>query len=59
MLFKQIGTLVFTSFFVALIVWIRWCFEYVYKRVMKNPKFANNKTIKAVAWAIRAALYLL
>ncbi|CAL5995220.1 Plasma-membrane_choline transporter and transmembrane domain-containing protein [Hexamita inflata] len=59
MLCKQVGTLVFSSCITAIVVWIRWFFEYVYKRIMHNEKMKNNKTVKALAWVVRTLLYLL
>jgi len=55
MTLKSAGTLAASSFITALVVWIRWLFEYFYKRVKRSP--ANESKIsKAVVWFIRCAL---
>jgi len=57
MMFKQIGTLVASSFIIALIVWIRWMFEYVYKRVNQNSKLKKSKSGKIITNVIRCLLW--
>ncbi|CAL5995216.1 Plasma-membrane_choline transporter and transmembrane domain-containing protein [Hexamita inflata] len=57
MMFKSIGTLVFSSCITSIVVWFRFIFEYVNKRMNKNP---NKSTAnKVVVGLVRAILYCL
>lgn len=56
MMFKQIGSLIISSCITSIVVWLRWFFEYVYKRAKKNEAIKNNKTVKALAWLARCCL---
>lgn len=58
MMLRSAGTLVFTSCIVAIIVWIRFVFSYVYKRINKTG-IKNTKVVKIVACIIKAGLYML
>ena len=56
MFVKQAGTLAASSCITAVIVWVRWLFEYVYKRVKRNPQGQDAKYTKAMACLVRCAL---
>lgn len=58
MMMRSTGTLVFTSCVVAIVVWIRFVFNYVYKRISRTG-IKNTKVVKIVACVIKSALYML
>lgn len=55
---KSQGTLIFSSCIVAIVVWVRFIFEYIYKRLEQNGVTKTN-TVKWIACIIRCALKML
>ncbi|KAH0569878.1 Plasma-membrane choline transporter [Spironucleus salmonicida] len=54
--FKSFGTVLVTSFITAFVVLLRWCFEYIVKRMEASNKLAQSKIIQAAVWFTRCCL---
>lgn len=53
---KQMGTIVVTSFITSLVVFIRFIFEYILKRMERANKIGESKIVKATIWFMRCCL---
>lgn len=53
---KHMGTLCVTSFITSLVIFIRFVFEYIVKRMEQANKIGNSKAIKAAIWFARCCL---
>lgn len=50
------GTIIVTSFITSVVVFIRFLFEYVLKRLERANKIGNSKILKASIWFGRCCL---
>lgn len=57
--FKAFGTICVTSFITTLVVFIRFVFEYVLKRLQQSSKVTNSKALKIGTCVIRCLLRML